>query len=389
MKSFIEENKKIFALTIAVLVFAMVLTLFHFVVDNISCVWDKFIYIIKKVYEIISPVIVGFVIAYLLKRPCRSFCGFLSKHAFIKNEHIRNGVGVVTVYIFFVIVLVVFMALIIPNTIENLITLFARLKELKEPFEEFVLRLCRNKHLRYIAKLMNIKLDDISLGGMYKVVVDEIRLWIKDSSIEAFSFMQNTVKVIYNSSLGIVIALYISLEENELLIQIGKLLRRIFKNRFNVLKDFFSAADRIFANYFYTKIISSFALGGVSFVLCLMLNIDYPLSIGVVTAVFNLIPIFGPWIGAGICVLFTLLGGLSKAVWVIIISVFVQILDANFVQPVILGGGINLSGFWSLVSVVIFGNFAGIFGMVISMPAFALIKEYVARWVSKGFKNEN
>lgn len=389
MKAFIEENKKIFAIAIAVLVFAMVLTLFYFVVVNISGVWDKLIYIIKKVYEITSPVIVGFVIAYLLKRPCRSFCSFLSKHAFVKNEHMRNSVGVVTVYIFFVIVVVVFMALIIPNTIENIITLFARLKELKEPFEEFVLRLCRNRHLRYIAKLMNIKLDDINLGGMYKVAVDEIRLWIKDSSSAAFSFMQNTVKIMYNFSLGVIIALYISLEEDALLIQIGKVLRRIFKNRFELLKEFFTTADKIFANYFYTKITSSFALGGVSLILCLILNIDYPLSIGVVTAVFNLIPIFGPWIGAGICVLFTLLGGLSKAFWVIIISIFVQILDANFVQPVILGSGINLSGFWSLVSVVVFGNFAGIFGMVISMPTFALIKKYVARWVSKGLKNEN
>lgn len=389
MKAFIEENKKIFAIAIAVLVFAMVLTLFYFVVVNISGVWDKLIYIIKKVYEITSPVIVGFVIAYLLKRPCRSFCSFLSKHAFVKNEHMRNSVGVVTVYIFFVTVVVVFMALIIPNTIENIITLFARLKELKEPFEEFVLRLCRNRHLRYIAKLINIKLDDISLGGMYKVAVDEIRLWIKDSSSAAFSFMQNTVKIMYNSSLGVIIALYISLEEDALLIQIGKVLRRIFKNRFELLKEFFTTADKIFANYFYTKITSSFALGGVSLILCLILNIDYPLSIGVVTAVFNLIPIFGPWIGAGICVLFTLLGGLSKAFWVIIISIFVQILDANFVQPVILGSGINLSGFWSLVSVVVFGNFAGIFGMVISMPTFALIKKYVARWVSKGLKNEN
>lgn len=389
MKAFIEENKKIFAIAIAVLVFAMVLTLFYFVVVNISGVWDKLIYIIKKVYEITSPVIVGFVIAYLLKRPCRSFCSFLSKHAFVKNEHMRNSVGVVTVYIFFVIVVVVFMALIIPNTIENIITLFARLKELKEPFEEFVLRLCRNRHLRYIAKLMNIKLDDINLGGMYKVAVDEIRLWIKDSSSAAFSFMQNTVKIMYNFSLGVIIALYISLEEDALLIQIGKVLRRIFKNRFELLKEFFTTADKIFANYFYTKITSSFALGGVSLILCLILNIDYPLSIGVVTAVFNLIPIFGPWIGAGICVLFTLLGGLSKAFWVIIISIFVQILDANFVQPVILGSGINLSEFWSLVSVVVFGNFAGIFGMVISMPTFALIKKYVARWVSKGLKNEN
>lgn len=389
MKSFIEENKKIFALIIAVLVFAMVLTLFYFAVDNISGVYEKLIYIIKKVYEITSPVIVGLVIAYLLKRPCKAFCTFLSKHSFIKNEQMRNSIGVVTVYIFFVIVVVVFMALIIPNTIENLITLFARLKELKEPFEEFILRLCRNKYFRYIAKLMNINISNVSFGGMYKVIVDEIRLWIKDSSIEAFYFMQNTVKVMYNSSLGGIIALYISLEEDKLLIQIGKILRCIFKNRFDALKDFFSTADKIFTNYFYTKIISSFALGGVSFVLCFMFNIDYPLSIGVVTAVFNLIPIFGPWIGAGICVLFTLLGGLSKAVWVIIISVFVQILDANFVQPVILGSGINLSGFWSLVSVVVFGNVAGIFGMVISMPTFALIKEYAARWVNKGNKNEN
>lgn len=389
MKSFIEENKKIFAILIAVLFSAAALTLFYFVIDNISSVYDKCIYIIKNVYEIINPVIVGFVIAYLLKRPCNAFCTFLSKHPFIKNKQMRNGVGVVTVYIFFAIVVVVFMALIIPNTIENLITLFARLRELKEPFEEFILRLYRNKHFRYIAKLMNINISNVSLGGMYKVIVDEIRLWIKDSSIEAFSFMQSTVKIIYNSSVGAVIALYISLEEDKLLIQIGKILRCVFKNSFGDLKEFFATADKIFADYFCTKIISSFALGGLSFVLCLILNIDYPLSIGVVTAVFNLIPIFGPWIGAGICVLFTLFGGFSKAVWVLIISVFVQILDANFVQPVVLGSGINLSGFWSFVSVVVFGNFAGIFGMVISMPAFALIKEYVARWVSKELKNEN
>lgn len=383
MRNFIDENKKIFGVVISIVFGIMFLILFYFTISNLDEIIDAVSGIVKKTVNIMNPVIIGFIIAYLLKKPCEKVCGFMMKYNVVRNESKRNLVSVLITYILFVGIVILFLSLVVPNTLNNIATLISRLKDLKEPLENTLAILSKNKYLRKFVSFTQIDMNNINLSGVYKIIVNEIKEWIISRGSEVYEWIRNITKIVYDGSTGIVIAIYISLERKTISEQMKRIAKYIFGKFYNKLSGFVLTTDKIFTDYFSAKIVSSFGLGALSSVLSFAMGVPYSLTVGVVIAIFNLIPIFGPWIGGVICVLFTLLSGFDKALAVIVISIAVQIIDANVIQPVMLGAGINLSGFWSFVSVVVAGNIAGIGGMIVSMPIFALLKEYIGKAVKK------
>ena len=149
------------------------------------------------------------------------------------------------------------------------------------------------------------------------------------------------------------------------------------------LKYIAELSDKTFYNYFEAKVVTSFVIGFMGYVLCLIFRIQYAATIGIIVAVTNLIPIFGPWMGGIFCVLFTLLSGLKKAIIVAVMIVLLQQFDSNYIGPRILGPKIDLNGFWVFVSVIVMGSIGGVLGMLISMPLFSVLQVLIGEAVEK------
>ncbi len=132
-------------------------------------------------------------------------------------------------------------------------------------------------------------------------------------------------------------------------------------------------ADRCFGGFIVAKVIDSFIIGVICFVCMAVFNFPYPFLISLIVGVTNIIPFFGPFIGAIPSAIIIFLTKPSMTIWFIIIIVIIQQMDGNFIGPKIIGETIGISSFWVLFSLLVMGGFFGITGMIIAVPLFSLL----------------
>ena len=146
-------------------------------------------------------------------------------------------------------------------------------------------------------------------------------------------------------------------------------------------------ANNIFAGFIIGKIVDSLIIGVICYICMLIFGIEYPLLISVIVGVTNVIPFFGPYIGAVPSILFLLLVNPVSALWFGIFIVILQQIDGNVIGPLILGDHVGLSAFWIMLSITVGGGLFGFAGMVLSVPTFALIYAIVRTVIDRRLKN--
>ena len=145
----------------------------------------------------------------------------------------------------------------------------------------------------------------------------------------------------------------------------------------------------MFGGFIDGKIIDSAIVGVLCYIGCTVLKIPSALLVSVIVGVTNVIPFFGPVIGAVPATLLILIDSPIKALWFLIWVIVLQQLDGNVIGPKILGNRTGLSGFWVMFSIILFGGLWGIVGMIICVPLFAVIYDTVRRLVRRGLRRRN
>lgn len=131
------------------------------------------------------------------------------------------------------------------------------------------------------------------------------------------------------------------------------------------------------------KLIDSAIIGVLCFILCMILRIPYAVLISVVVGVTNVIPSFGPLIGAIPCLIILVIVDPLAALRFLIMVIVLQQFDGNFLGPKILGGSTGLSAIWVLISVIVGGGLFGFLGMILGVPTFAVLYDLMRQWVNK------
>ena len=145
-------------------------------------------------------------------------------------------------------------------------------------------------------------------------------------------------------------------------------------------------AHRIFGGFLTGKIIDSLIIGILCFIGMTIFNMPYALLVSVIVGVTNVIPFFGPYIGAVPSAFMILLVSPMQCLYFVLFIFALQQFDGNILGPHILGSATGLSGFWVVVSILLFGNLFGMVGMIIGVPAFAVIYSLVSDLVSRGLR---
>ena len=146
--------------------------------------------------------------------------------------------------------------------------------------------------------------------------------------------------------------------------------------------------DRMFGGFIDGKILDSLIIGVLCYLGCWILRIPNTLLISVFVGITNIIPFFGPLIGAVPSTLLILIESPIKAVWFVIFVIVLQQLDGNVIGPRILGNKIGISGFWVMFAIIFFGGIWGVMGMVIGVPLFAVIYDLVRKLVKLGLRKK-
>ncbi|MCD7715405.1 MAG: AI-2E family transporter [Lachnospiraceae bacterium] len=143
-------------------------------------------------------------------------------------------------------------------------------------------------------------------------------------------------------------------------------------------------ANRMFTGFISGRIVDSLIIGVICFAGMLLLGIPNRMLVSVITGVTNVIPFFGPYIGAIPSFLLILMVSPAKAVEFLIFILILQQFDGNILGPRILGNKTGLSSFWVLFSILLFGGLFGFVGMIIGVPVFAVIYDILRKLVNKG-----
>ena len=343
--------------------------------------------LLKGITGILKPFLYGAVIAYLLAPLCNKIEEKLFQTFPKANRKAKRFICFIAIVISLCVALaIVWMVimLIIPQVWESVMKIIEMVPqkltlvnnwvehmlenqpELQAYFEEF-----SNQAESHINSLLNVD------------TIQKVQSIINSLSVQVFSVLG----VLKNISLGFLISAYLLGSRKLFGAQAGLILHGVFSDKWaRIIEEEIRYTDKMFNGFLVGKIIDSAIIGLLCFAGLSFMGFEAPAFIGVIIGITNIIPFFGPFIGAIPCGLLLLLENPMHCLYFIIFIFVLQQLDGNVIGPKILGNTTGVSSFWVLFSILLFGGMWGVVGMVIGVPLFAVIYDIIRKLVYRGLR---
>lgn len=319
-------------------------------------------------FRVISPFVGGFTFAYILNRPVGLLEQFFIKTRFSRKPMVVRIAAVAVAVLILLLILAGLCSVILPQLIRNLLTLFERLPDYYQAISSFLEGFC--SRLRLDGFSLSLPDFDAALRSGYEYLLS-VSHRLADAGL---GFVTDMVTSVTNLSIAVISGIYLLIFKDPLISGIKKALFAFFPQKptertIDLLRD----SNRIFTGYLYSKLLTSVIVGGLTFFAMLVLSLPYSPLISVIMTLFNLIPFFGPFLGAVPSVLLLLLNDPRQALTFLLITLGVQFLDNQFLTPKIVGDSLGMNPFWVLFSIVVGGSIGGIGGMFFGVPLFAVL----------------
>ena len=348
--------------------------------------FDGFGSAISTLTGILMPFIYGAVIAYLLKPVCNSIENFLRRFIPEKMNGLINALSVALTILFGLLLVYALVMMIVPQLITSVTTLYYTAQANITKFMNWA------NHLEFIEN--NEQIMEL-LNSAYAALNTNLDTWIKNTLLPSMQNIVsgaaigvlNVVTVAKNLIIGIIVAVYM-LASRKRFVQQGKLvLHSIVRPRWaQLITEEVKYADRMFGGFINGKIMDSAIIGVLCYIGCLIFKFPSALLVSVIIGVTNVIPFFGPFIGAIPATLLILIQSPIKALWFVLFVLVLQQLDGNIIGPKILGNTTGLSSFWVLFAILLFGGLWGFVGMIVGVPLFAVIYDVIKKLVIHGLQ---
>ena len=344
---------------------------------------------LQRLSEILAPFIYGGVVAYLLRPVCnfyeKLFQELLPKKLRKLAGFLSVGMSLIT-GIFVVYVLII---MIVPQLYQSIQNLWSTLPNKVSSFVNWARVTFGEEEL--VAELLHM--FDISASALYQ----ELDAWASGTLTPYLtsivsgvgSSVYKGVMFLYNLLIGLIVACYLLSSRKKFARQSVLIVRSVLKPKW---ADFFleevAFVDRMFGGFIDGKILDSGIIGVLCYIGCVVFKFPNPLLISAIVGITNVIPFFGPFIGAVPSILLILIESPMKAIWFSLFILGLQQLDGNVIGPKILGDRTGLSSFWVLFAIVLCGGLWGLVGMVICVPLFAVIYDTVKKLVYRGLNKK-
>jgi len=364
--------------------------------------YTTFINYAGKFFSIISPVIWGIGIAYILN-PFMMFCERHYKKWFCKKKNrssLTRSLAITTSLIVFLGATIALIVAIIPEIKITISNFFQTLPAYLDNLQKYITDIL-NQIIEWRPELADvIIIEDIEFNNIHKLVLNaahklepKFNDMFTDSSVistittSAWSF----IVAFKDFILGFVISIYFLYNKETYLAQITKLIHVIFSERKrNIILRIASRANETFLHYFTGMALDSLAIGFISFITLNIMGIgDYAILISIILGVTNMIPVFGPIVGSVPSALLIFLTSPQKTIIFIIFIIVLQQIDGNIIAPKIIGNSLGLSPFWIIFSILLGGGLFGFTGIIIFVPSFAVIYSLVKELVEDELEKKN
>lgn len=350
---------------------------------------DRFSAQIDSLFRILSPVLYGIIFAYLMTPLVNKIEKHMLIPLFIKDRanlsaKQKKYIRLLSVLLTIVLVLFLiygFFSILIPNIVKSI-------RSISYQFPYYIQNLT-NWSAKFLNDNPDIEemvirfLDTYSeefLNYINNSIMPQMETVLKQVSLSLISVL----KMLWNFIIGMVISIYVLFSKETFAGQGKKIVFALFstKTANQFIKDIRFASDT-FIGFISGKIVDSIIIGFICFAGTSILEMPYALLVSVIVGVTNIIPFFGPYLGAIPSAILILMVNPVKCIYFILFILVLQQVDGNFIGPKILGESTGLSGFWVIFSITVFGGIMGVPGMIIGVPFFAVVYAMIRRATNK------
>ena len=336
------------------------------------------------IWDALAPVIYGCVIAYLLtpivKKVDEKLYPVLEEKLDNKKKafKISRGCGILISLIFMFLLIGILCNLLIPELYKSIKNLLITLPG----------------QVNYIVlQIQALDVSDSELSSVVKSLVEELinmfQNWFRTDFMQDVNQLMsnltegvvNLVGGIFDALIGVIVSIYVMYGRETFSRQCKKIVYALFSpKRANLILHLGNKSNEVFGGFIIGKIIDSIIIGIICFVVLSIMKMPYTMLVSVIVGVTNVIPFFGPFIGAIPCFILIVLNEPIKGIYFIIFILILQQFDGNILGPKILGDTTGLSSFWVITAILLGGGLFGFAGMLLGVPTFAMLY-YIAQLI--------
>ena len=370
-----KKDKKIISKWMYWFSFAVALILVYKVLDSFSDIklW------LSNLFSVLSPFIVGIIIAYILYIPSRKFEQIYGKVKIIKKR--ARPLSIFTVYILFILLIIIGIRFLVP-------AITSSFQDLVNNFQSYYISIKES--------IMALPEDSIFKSERFMNVINQFNGFKIEDYINLNMIGQYAQGVIsfasgiFDMFVSLVVSLYILLDRKKIIDFIKKFVGAFFNNQsYKNIGKYFHRTNEIFCKFLSSQFLDAIVVAILTSVAMSIMHIKYAVMLGLFIGLFNLIPYFGAIIAVTISVILTILtGGISQAIEMAIVVIILQQIDANFINPKIVGESLEISPLLVIFSVTVGGAYFGILGMFLAVPISAVIKLLITDWVEYKYQKK-
>ena len=324
-----------------------------------------------ELLNIIQPFIIGFILAFIFNIPMK----FFEKKLAIQNKKKRRVVSAILSVLLILLVLLLVVMVVVPQVIENVRTLIDNLPSIFAQAE---------KWLNYVFEEIRLSPDLLDKINEFQTrfaqtFISTLTAWAPNIA----SGVSHITTSVINIFMGFVMAIYMIFSKDKLIRQVKKFVHALFNDQhYQYISEVVKLTRTTFENFLAGQLTESIIIGVLCYIGCMILDIPYASIAAIVIGFTNIIPYFGPIIGAVISSALILFVSPVKALIFLVFSTLLQQFESNLIYPHVVGNSVGLSALWVLFAVSVGGGLFGIPGMVFGLPTFSVIYELLRRWTN-------
>ena len=329
----------------------------------------------------LMPFIYGCVMAYLIYPLSQGITAYLDKMTGEKYKKMTLSAGIFTGLIIFAVAIYLLLWMLLPQLIESITSIVVGMPGMVDSLSEWIgSLLADNPQLQQTVESM---LENSSV---------ELQNWLTQTMIPKAqdlitSLSASVISVfggLFDFVIGIIVCVYVLSSADKLKRQAKMIVSAVAPKKYvESIFEITYEMDQCFGGFIRGKLVDSLIIGVLCFICVSIMDMPYPVLISTIVGVTNIIPFFGPFIGAIPCAILILTVSPIQALYFGIFIFILQQFDGNILGPAILGQSTGLGSIWVLFSILIFGDMFGFVGMIIGVPTFAVIYYLISKYVFK------
>ena len=336
--------------------------------------------LIGRFFTALTPFFAGILMAYLLYIPCQKVENLLKKSKVKLISKKARGFSIFIVYVVVIILITIAINFMVPVLVESITSFVTNIQGY---FENTIKRFNELPEDSWIkSDTVNDIISNIQGTDLKQYFnLDSIAKYAKN----ALGFASS----LFNIFVVIIVSIYALAERTQIVNFLKDFLSAIFRNnKKRDIQKYFNNTNVIFSKFIGAQILDAIIVGILSTIVMSIMHIEYAPLLGFMIGLFNIIPYFGAIIAIIISAIITIMtGGIPQTIWMLIVVIIIQQIDANIINPKILGGSLEISPLLVIFSVTIGGAYFGVVGMFLAVPIAAVAKIWVEDYIK--FRKES